>query len=195
MTNMFGGKNPLGLYVPMTEDEQEVIMRLVEAEDLLLVIHEWGVVNRPRLIVGDHRVGVRFRLDFDRPVAPMPVYYFDLELKTRTGISLHKERLPTIWGGQPIQVAAGVFFEMQWDIAIHSLDPKLVKLVKPSHTGLTSRRQDADTGDMTAQGNMVLTSKQREVLHELEAAQAEGRQENLRQAKKATERSIGRHKP
>lgn len=185
-TNLFGGKNPRGLYVPMSEDEQEVITRLVEAEDLVLIIHGWGHLDKPRFLVGDHRIGVQFRLTFNRPAAPTDVWFFDLELKTRTGISLVKERLPVIYNGKPVQVCAGMFLNMQWDIALHSMNPRLVKLLKPGAYGLTSRRQDKDSGEMTAQGNMKLDGNQKRALAALEADQARGRAEAAKQAVKAT---------
>ena len=185
-TNLFGGKNPRGLYVPMSEDEQEVVHRLVEAEDLVLIIHGWGHLDRPRFLVGDHRIGVQFRLTFNRPEAPMDVWFFDLELRTRTGITLVKERLPTIYAGKPVQVCAGVYLDMQWDIALHSMDPRLVKLLKPGAMGLTSRRQDKDSGEMTAQGNMKLDANQRRALAALEAEQARGRAEQAKQVALAT---------
>lgn len=185
-TNLFGGKNARGLYVPMSEDEQEAILRLVEVDDLVLIIHGWGHLDRPHFLVGDHRVGVTFRLTFSKPAEPVDVWFFDLELRTRTGISLVKERLPAVYNGKPVQVCAGMYLDMQWDIAIHSLDPKLVKMLKPGARGFTSRRQDAATGEMTAQGNMRLDSNQRAVLAELEAAQAAARAENTRQVVDAT---------
>lgn len=185
-TNIFGGKNRRGLYVPMSEDEQEVIHRLVEAEDIQLIIHGWGVLDKPRFLIGDHRIGVQFKMSFNRPSTPTPVWFFDLELKTRAGISLCRERLPSIYNGKPVNVCAGMFLDMQWDIAIHSMDPRLVKLLKPGATGLTSRRQDKDTKEMTAEGNMQLTAKQKKVLHELEAAQAANRAEDVQQVVKAT---------
>jgi len=166
--NLFGGANPRGLYVPMSETEQEVLQRLVESEDIVLIIHGWGFLDRPSFLLGDHRVGVQFRLNFDRPAVPTPVWFFDLELKTRTGISLYKERMPAVLNGKPVSVCAGMFLDLQWDIAIHSMDPHLVKLLMPGHLGLTSRRQDKDTGEMTAQGNMKLSSIQKAALQELE---------------------------
>lgn len=186
-TNLFGGKNPRGLYVPMSDEEQEVVHRLIEAEDLVLIIHGWGHLDRPRFLVGDHRIGVQFRLTFNRPSTPMDVWFFDLELKTRTGISLVKERLPCIYGhGKPVQVCAGMYLDLQWDIAIHSMDPRLVKLLKPGAFGLTSRRQDKDTGEMTSQGNMKLDSNQKAALAHLEASQAAVRADNVAQVVKAT---------
>jgi|APSaa5957512622_1039677.scaffolds.fasta_scaffold07029_7 hypothetical protein len=186
-SNVFGGSNRRGLYVPMSEDEQEVVHRLVEAEDIQLIIHGWGILDRPKFIIGDHRIGVKFKMTFNRPDAPTPVYFFDLELRTRTGITLCKERLPAVYNGKPAQVMKGTFLDMQWDIAMHSMDPKLVKLLKPGTIGLTSRRQDKDTGEMTAQGNMRLDSNQKKALAELEAAQAANRAEDVAQVVKLTQ--------
>lgn len=188
-TNLFGGKNARGLYVPISEDEQEVLLRLVEAEDLVLIIHGWGKLERPRFLVGDHRFAVQFRLTFNRPATPMPVYFFDLELKTRAGMSLCKNRLPCIYNGRPVMVQAGMFLDMQWDIALHSMDPRLVKMLKPGALGLTSRRQDKDTGEMTMQGNMKLDSNQRAALYELDQAQAAHRQQDTHQVVDATKRA------
>jgi len=185
-TNIFGGGNRRGLYVPMSEDEQEVIHRLVEAEDIQIIIHGWGTLDRPRFLVGDHRIGVQFRLNFNRPAAPMPLYFLDLELRTRTGITLCKERLPTIYKNKPVEVAAGMYLDLQWDIAMHSMDPRLVKLLKPGAIGLTSRRQDRDTREMTAEGNMKLDAKQREALRELEDAHAAARAFDEKNIVKAT---------
>lgn len=185
-TNLFGGKNAHGLYVPMSEIEQEAIVRLVEAQDLVLFIHGWGRLDKPRFLVGDHRIGVQFRLTFHKPAAPMPVYFFDLELQTRAGLSLVRERLPTIYDGKPVSVMAGIYLDMQWDIAIHSMDPRLVKMLMPGTIGLTSRRQDKDTGEMTARGNMKLDDNQAEALHQLEAAQAANRASAAKQVVEAT---------
>lgn len=185
-TNLFGGKNARGLYVPMSEVEQEAIIRLVEARDLVLFIHGWGRLDNPRFLVGDHRIGVQFRLTFHRPPAPMPVYFFDLELQTRAGLSLVKERLPTLYNGKPVSVMAGMFLDMQWDIAIHSMDPRLVKMLMPGTIGLTSRRQDKDTGEMTSRGNMKLDDNQAQALQELEAAQAANRAADAKQVVEAT---------
>ncbi len=188
-SNVFGGNNRRGLYVPMSEDEQEVLHRLVEAEDIQLIIHGWGVLERPRFLIGDHRVGVQFKMSFNRPTVPTPVWFFDLELKTRTGISLCRERLPSIYNGKPVNVCAGMFLDMQWDIAMHSMDPRLVKLLKPGAIGLTSRRQDRDTKEMTSQGNMQLTPAEQKVLADLEAAQAANRAEDVKQVVKATQKA------
>lgn len=85
---------------------------------------------------------------------------------------LFKDRQPTTYGGNPVQVAQGVYFDLVWDIAVKSIDPALVKSVVPGVTGLTSRLQDKDTGDFTTVGNMRLSSKERAILRNLRAGEA-----------------------
>ena len=151
----FGAKNPFGLYVPMTEDEQEVISRLVTSDDIELVVHGWGIVHQPRITFGDARVQVRFNILFSKPETIQPLHYLDLELRTRAGMPLFKQRYPTLVAGtEPLMVGAGIFVEFAWDIAIHSMDPAVVRMVKPGATGLTSRRLDTTTGERTLEGNL-----------------------------------------
>ena len=171
-TNIFGGKNAGSLYTPMSEVEQEAVARLVESGDLQVIVVGWGYVQKPRITFGDLRVSVAFRLMFDRPEAPIPVHYLDLERRTGAGALLFKDRQPTMYGGNPIQVAQGVFIDLVWDIAVKSIDPALVKALVPSATGLTSRFQDKDTGRMTLTGNMRLSAGEREVLRRLRAGEA-----------------------
>lgn len=169
--NAFGGGNPNSLYVPMSELEQEVVSRLIEARDLRVHVVGWGVVNQPRATVGDARLQLRFQLNFDRPEVPMRVSHFDLELRTGSGMLLFKDRKEVEYGGQPIQVAAGMFLDMVWDIAIRSMDPKLVKAILPSATGLTSRLLDKDTGEETLTGNLHLDSAKEKLLRILRSGE------------------------
>jgi|SaaInlStandDraft_2_1057019.scaffolds.fasta_scaffold54838_4 hypothetical protein len=154
--NDFGGGNKNSLYIPMSEIEQEFIQRLVETQSFRLVIHDWGYVEEPRVTFGDKNLHVFFKLCFDRPENPMPVHYFDLELQTRSGVTLSKQRMNTEYGGQPILVKQGLDLDMVWDIAIKHIDPKLLKSLMPSVTGLTSRLQDRDNHEFTVFGNMRL---------------------------------------
>lgn len=170
--NIFGGGNPNSLYVPMSELEQEAVSRLVESKDLRVMVVGWGYVDKPRVTFGDARLQIQFRLSFDKPEAPMSVPYFDLELRVgSTGALLFKDRKSTAYGGNAIQVAAGVFLDLVWDIQVRSIDPALVKSLVPGATGLTSRLVDKDTGEMTEVGNMKLTSKERRVLRTLRAGE------------------------
>lgn len=171
-TNLFGGKNAGSLYTPMSEVEQETVARLVESGDLRVIIVGWGYVDRPRITFGDMRISIPFRLHFDRPEAPVPVHHLDLELRTGSGVLLFRDRQPTVYGGNPIMVAQGVFMDLVWDIAVKSIDPALVKAVVPGAVGLTSRFQDRDTGEMTLTGNMTLSASERAVLRTLREGEA-----------------------
>ncbi len=189
--NAFGGKNPHGLYVPMSELEQECLLRLVEAGDLRVHVLEWGLVNQPRARFGDGRLQLAFRMDFVRPEVPQPVYYFDLELKTSSGLLLFKERQSVMYDGKPVSVAAGVYFDLVWDIGIRSIDPKVVKAVLPYARGLTSRLQDKDTGDLTLMGNMKLNSRKKQLLVGVRKAEERNKADTSTKAVKATKAEQG----
>ena len=185
--NMFGGKNPHGLYVPMSEDEQEVLSRLVEAQDLQIVVRGWGVVQKPLIKFGDSRVSLLFKMTFDRPAVPQPVPFFVLELKTLAGVLLLRKRYPTMLpNGQPIEVCAGMFLDLAWDIAVDHMNPALVKALKPGALGLTSRRLDPTTGDRTDKGNMKLSPRERKVLQVVEQGSARVRRDDAVATVKAT---------
>lgn len=169
--NIFGGGNANSIYVPMSEVEQEAIARLVESKDLRIVVKGWGHIDQPRVTFGDARLQFQFRLAFDRPALPVNVHYFDFELRTHSGVLLYKSRESVEYGGKPVQVAAGVFFDMVWDIMVRSIDPHLVKSVVPGATGLTSRLQDKDTGEVTVEGNMKLDANAKKLLHGLRTAE------------------------
>lgn len=173
--NIFGGANPLGLYVPMSEDEREVIARLVEEDDLEVVVTGWGIYHA-RVTFGDLRVTVYFRMDFDRPAVPLAVHYFDLTLRTGSGLILFTSRYPVGFDGKPLEVAAGMFLDLAWDIALDHMDPAIVKALKPGAFGITSRRLDRDTGERTVTGNMRMTPNQRTLLNVVEEGAAEVRQ-------------------
>lgn len=167
--NLFGGKNPNGLYVPMSEDEQEVLQRLVETQDLRVIVHGWGTLDNPPISFGDLRISIPLSITFNAPAVPQDVWFFDLELRSRTaGMTLVRQRQPTVVGGQPLQVVAGMTLEMIWDIALHHMSPEFVKAIKPGALGLTSRRIDRDTKSPTITGNMRLDQTQRETLHWME---------------------------
>lgn len=198
--NAFGGANPHGLYVPISETEQEVLSRLVEANDLEVVVHGWGALHQPRVLFGDLRMTIHFNLQFNAPAVPQPLYFLDLELRTRSGLSLFKQRQPTQLNGQPLQVAAGVNVEMAWDIALHHIDPAIVKSIKPGAVGMTSRRLDKETGEATFSGNMDLDSRQKKLLRGLEEGNRKLRVDDARKAVKATRDSgyevkLGGHGP
>jgi hypothetical protein len=182
--NEFGGGNRTSLYVPMSELEQEALSRLVEAGDLRVHIVEWGVVSNPRIVFGDARLTLSFRMDFTKPELPQDVFYFDLELRTGAGLVLFRDRKSTEYGGKPIGVAAGMFIDMEWAIQIQAMDPKLVKALTGAR-GLTSRLQDRDTGELTETGTMHLNTEQKGRIHMLRTGEQYVRENDVAKAVKA----------
>lgn len=150
--NAFGGGNPNSLYVPMSETEQEVIARLIEAKNLRVVIHGWGSIEDPVVTAGDKRVSIPLSVRFE-PKTPTFVHHFDLELSTKDGLLLFRERQSTLYDGKPLFIEAGTEIQMIWDIGIRNMDPKLVKQILPRAIGLTSRVIDKETGKATGKGN------------------------------------------
>jgi len=156
-TNAFGGKNKKAVYIPMSETELEVIARLIDSQDLKVIFHGWGEIESPKITYGDKNIHVPINITFNKPTEnPVDVYFFDMELRTGSGITLFRKRMSTEYGGQPLKVMAGLTLEMVWDISIRNLDPNLVRAVKPGAKGLTSRLQDKLTLDFTDTGNMNL---------------------------------------
>lgn len=160
--NDFGGGNKVSNYIPITEVEQEFLARLVEAQDLCIIIHGWNMMVVPIVTFGDKNLHASFKLSFDKPENPKQVYFLDMELKTQSGISLFRQQMPTTYGNEPIMVGQGVEFEMVWDIAIRNIDPNLIKTLMPSVTGFTTRLEDRDTHEITATGNMRLSKELKE---------------------------------
>ena len=180
MSNDFGGGNERSLYIPMSEIEMEFISRLVESQELYVIIHQWGHINQPTITFGDKNLHVGFKMVFDRPDFPMPVYFFDMELKTRSGVSLFREKMSTIYNNSPLSIMQGLELDMVWDISIKYIDPKLIKALMPKTLGLTSRLEDTATHDMTVTGNMSLTRDLVEKAHNLNNMEKLLKAEDLR---------------
>jgi len=181
--NDFGGGNKVSNYIPITEIEQEFISRLVEAQDLVVIVHGWGLVVHPIVTFGDKNLHAHFKLSFDQPENPKQVYFFDLELKTLSGIPLFRQKMSTVYGNSPLMVGQGLEFEMVWDIAINHIDPKLIKMLMPSVTGFTTRLEDRDTHEITATGNMRLNKDLTEKALDLQKAERWIKQYDLNRLK------------
>lgn len=167
--NRFGGGNARSLYVPMSDVEQETLMLLAQRQAFRIHIVDWGWHNAPQVIVGDHRLSLQFTMTFNKPEIPQPCYYFDLQLYA-AGIKVFQERQTLVYGGQAQMIGAGLQLTLAWDIAIAHIDPKLVKAVTGA-TGLTSRLQDKDTGNMTLFGNMALSAEDRKEMIKMREAE------------------------
>ena len=156
--NDFGGGNKVSNYIPLTEIEQEFIARLVEQGEIIVCLHGWGVVY-PKVTFGDKVIHAHIKFLFDKaPPAPgIPVPFFDMELRTQSGITLYRQKMPTSYDNNPMIISNEVEIEMVWDISLRYIDPKLIKLLMPSVLGFTTRLEDRDTHDITVTGNMRLS--------------------------------------
>lgn len=185
--NRFGGGNASSLYVPMSDVEQEALMRLVESQTLRIRVLGWNMpdIIPQRVVYGDKRVQITFQVVFPALAVPTPLPQLAVELRTESGIVLFRKVYPTVGNdGRPIEIVGGVAFDLQWDIAIDHWDPALVKMLKPGALGLTSRRIDKDTGHRTLLGNMKVGLDDRQALLELERAEAQARALDPREGKK-----------
>jgi len=183
--NRFGGLNPLGLYVPMSEIEQEAWERLIQKSELEVIIAGWGTVHEPKITLGDKRVGIHIDITFNLPLQPVDVYYFDFELRTRSGLIMFSERHAAIYDNKPIKVGAGIRLQMVWEIAVARMDPKLIKMLMPGTIGLTSRLTDKDTGEQTLTGNMKLSSEDKKAAFELHGQERKVKQINKDEVSRA----------
>jgi len=198
--NPFGGKNPHGMYVPMSEDEIEVLYRLAEAGEFKVVIKgdtpdgqsvEWGYVNgfkvgkymgpetyygQSLVTIGDKRITFFFRMNFTAPAIPQPNYFFDMEVWA-LGHLFFSQRFPTEVGGNPIQVVAGMYHDFALDVAVDQIDPRIVKQVKPKAIGLTSR-----------QGNMRLDREHQNLLVKTQQGEKTVREMSEQEARAATDK-------
>lgn len=188
--NPFGGKNPHGMYVPLTDDELEVIERLVLSGEFKIIVRGWGRVENfqlgrydratyagaPIITFGDKRISFYFRMNYTAPAVPQPNWYFDMEVWA-LGHKLFEQRMPTEHGGQPIQIVAGIFNDFALDIALDQIDPRIVKEIKPKAIGLTTR-----------QGNMRLDLAGQRLLASTRAGEKAVREMSAEDARKATEK-------
>lgn len=143
--NPFGG-SAHGLYIPLSEDEREVLQRLVDAKDLRVVIVGWGIHHEPKVRFGDKRIQFVFNACFAKPEIPIAVSYLDFDIQTHAGQHIHRVTQPTMMNGQPLLLGAGYAYEFVVDIALDQMSSEFVKQIKPGAIGLTSR-----------QGNMHLS--------------------------------------
>lgn len=167
--NLFGGKNPRAQYTPMSETEQEALDRLRDRGDLVLKVKGIGEISLENVVIkiGDHRLSIgpftiTFQTEGNR-ITKVP--FLDLELWTRSGILLFRDR-QAFKGvdGNPMLVSTGLSVPMIWDIGINKIDPNVIRAILPSSTGLTTRR-----------GNEKLSADQQQVLRVVRAGEAVAR--------------------
>ena len=158
--NPFGGGNPNGLYVPLTDDERDAIGRAAE-RGVVVKVRGLGVFPSTSVVVGDARVSVGFTVKVE---APTTLTQFSHSVETDDGIVLAAETIPCLQQGKPMILLPGEEIVMELHLSLTHLDPKLLRCLRPKATGLTSRRVDRDTGDFSFAGNMQLTDEQRRLL-------------------------------
>jgi hypothetical protein len=189
-TNPFGGKNPHGMYVPITDDEMEVVARIAERGGFKLVVRDWGHVDgfrlavpgeryagKPLVVMGDKRISFYFRMSFSAPDVPQPNWYFDIEVWAFDRI-LFSKRMPTEHNGHPIEVVAGMSIDLALDIALDSMDPAFVKAIKPGALGLTTRH-----------GNLHLDQHHQKILHQTRSGEKAVREMSDRDAVDVTRKA------
>ena len=188
--NPFGGKNPHGMYVPMSDDELETLARLAESKSFKLVIKDWGYVTgftldrfveaewkgNPMVSFGDKIIHFYWVMNFSAPEIPQPNWYFDVEVWALDRL-MFKHRMPTEVNGKPVQIVKGQMMAMALDIAIDKINPELIRAVKPQVHGLTTR-----------QGNMHLDSKTKKILATMQAGERYVRGLTVQEAVGATEK-------
>lgn len=123
-------------YVPLTETEQDVIQRMIEGQDIYVEVVDWGYHESPKIIAGDKRIQVAFPMEFVKPVGvTIPVYYFKLRLKDRSGRILAETVESTVFNNQPLPITAGTVISLIWDLALDKVSPELQKMVLPGIRG------------------------------------------------------------
>lgn len=190
-TNPFGGKNKHGMYVPMSDDELEVLARIASAGEFQLVIKNWGRIDgfklekfeaetwtgKPVVVFGDKRISFYFVMNFSAPATPQPNWYFDCEVWA-LGRLMIQHRLPTEINGHPIQIVANQILALALDIAIDTISPEFIKMVKPKTVGLTTRH-----------GNMHLPLHLQRLLKQTQESERQVREIIAQEAVTATVKS------
>ena len=123
-------------YIPLLEDEQEALQRMIEGEDAYVEIVGWGYHGTPTITAGDKRIQVRFHMEFVKPVGvSIPVKFFTLRLKLRNGHIVFEDTKTTVFNGLPLFVSAGLQIDMVWDISVDKLSKEFQDTFLPGIKG------------------------------------------------------------
>ena len=191
-TNAFGGKNPHGQYVPMTDVEMEVLQRLAQEGEFSVVVKGWDPIQNFVLVphaaiamvsperpvaphslmcFGDKRISFCFSLVF---AEQRSLWYFDIEVWAK-GICFRSQRMQAQVGGRPLFVPQGGLYTRILDIAIEMIDPEVIKTIKPAAVGLTTRH-----------GNMHLDTHHQRLLRLTQEGERSVREEAKQEAISST---------
>jgi hypothetical protein len=124
------------LYEPLKEDEQEVLQRMIEGQDVYVEVEGWGYHPHPTLTAGDKRLQVRFPMEFTKPKnIAVPLTEMVLILRHRDGREIFRDRKSTLMNGQAPLVSAGLCLDLIWDIALAKISPEFQRLIMPGVRG------------------------------------------------------------
>lgn len=177
--NPFGGGNPRSLYTPMSEDEQEVLSRLIDADELFIDVVGWGRVHKfHKVIFGDANLDIQFFISFSRPQVHIPLHHLDLQLRMRSrpDLILIRKRYPF---NPPQMVGEGATLGLGWTISIRKMSSRFVKMIKRGAIGLTTREGNRHLDSDKAKLLRFLRNQEEKVRksHEADVAVAEDRAE------------------
>lgn len=123
-------------YVPLLDDEQETLQRMIEGQDVYVEVVGWGYHSTPTITAGDKRVQIRFRMEFVKPVGiSVPVNQFTLRLKLRNGRTVFQDTKSVRYNNRSLSVTAGVCLDMVWDIALDKISAEFQKQFLPGIKG------------------------------------------------------------
>lgn len=126
----------VGNYVPLLDDEQETLQRMIEGQSVYVEVVGWGYHSTPTITAGDKRVAVRFQMEFVKPVGiSVPVNHFTLRLKLRNGRTVFQDTKSVRYNNRPVSVTAGMQLDMVWDIALDKISDDFKKQFLPGIKG------------------------------------------------------------
>lgn len=165
--NALGGKNPHGLYVPLTDVEREAACRAAE-RGIVVHVEGWGSFLAEKFHIGEHRIGVEFvlRCPPSGPDAGREMRDLQIQVSTDDGIPICACAQSVIFDGSVLTLKPGCEMGLNLEIEVHHCNPDLVKQLTGA-TGITSRRMDLQTGRWDGQGNMRLGDEGLRALHQL----------------------------
>jgi hypothetical protein len=124
-------------YEPLTNNEQEVLQRMIEGQDVYVEVESWGYHPAPQMTAGDKRLQVRFPLTFTRPTGGIiaPVTQLRLHLKMRDGRTIFSDTKSVCVNYKPLPVSAGLQIDLIWDIALDRISAEFQSLIMPGIRG------------------------------------------------------------
>jgi hypothetical protein len=109
---------------------------MIEGQDLYVEVVGWGYHSSPKVVAGDKRIQIKFPMEFVKPVGvTIPVYFFKLRLKDRSGRLLAESTESTVYNNQPLPVTAGMYIDLVWDLALEKVSPELQSMILPGIRG------------------------------------------------------------